>query len=71
MKISGKIDWLHTDVEGYDIELIMSIDQDLLPNLLIFETNNSSDDEKMIIEEYLLRLGYFIVKEPVSFLAIK
>jgi len=69
--ISGKIDWLHTDVEGYDIELIMSIDRDLLPNLLIFETNNSSDDEKMIIEEYLIRLGYSIVKEPVSFLAIK
>lgn len=69
--ISGKIDWLHTDVEGYDIELIMSLDVDLLPNLIIFETNNNSDSDKEMIEKYLIGLGYVIYKEPVSFLAIK
>ena len=46
-------DWLHLDVEGLDAKLIMSIDKIYLPNLIIFEDFNLSDQEKSTIYKWL------------------
>lgn len=48
-----KIDWLHLDVEGLDSELLRSVSYDLLPNFIIFEDFNLSEDEKTEIYEWL------------------
>lgn len=56
----GEIDWLHLDVEGLDAKLIMGIDENKvkLPNFIIFEDYNLSDDEKNEIYSYLHVRGY-------------
>jgi hypothetical protein len=68
---NGYIDWLHLDVEGYDPQLIMAIDLDLLPNLIIFENNNLKNEDKIMIFEYMENKGYNLFHEPVSTLALK
>lgn len=70
-EMGGHIDWLHLDVEGYDAKLIMSINEGLLPRLIIFENNNMDEYEKRTINGYLTQRGYSIKEEKVSTLAIK
>lgn len=53
-----KIDWLHLDVEGLDAKLIMSIEDHLLPNLIIFEDNNLDDNERNTIYSWLANRNY-------------
>jgi len=67
----GGIDWLHLDVEGYDPQLIMAIEESLLPNLIIFENNNLKQEERTLIISYLEQKNYTLFHEPVSTLAIK
>ena len=57
-EMGGDIDWLHLDVEGLDAKLIMAIEEDLLPNLIIFEDYNLTNEEKEIIYKYLHVRGY-------------
>lgn len=56
----GYIDWLHLDVEGLDAQLIMGIDETkvLLPNFIIFEDYNLSQDKKDEIYGWLHNKGY-------------
>jgi FkbM family methyltransferase len=56
----GHIDWLHLDVEGLDAKLIMGIDEDkiTLPNFIIFEDYNLSQDKKDEIYNWLHQKGY-------------
>lgn len=68
---NGYIDWLHLDVEGYDPQLIMAVEDVLLPNFIIFENNNLKNDEKTNIFTYLETKGYTLFHEPVSTLALK
>jgi hypothetical protein len=67
----GQIDWLHLDVEGYDPQLLMAVEEDLLPNLVIFENNNLKIEEKTQIFTYMENKGYTLFHEPVSTLALK
>ena len=67
----GKIDWLHLDVEGYDPQLIMAIEDDLLPNLIIFEEFNLPEDEKNVIFSYLQNKQYVLFNESGCTLALK
>ena len=46
-------DWLHLDVEGLDSKLIMSINENYLPNLIIFEDFNLFEEEKREIYNWL------------------
>jgi FkbM family methyltransferase len=57
---NGEIDWLHLDVEGLDAKLIMGIDETKikLPNFIIFEDFNLSDDKKNEIYTWLHNRGY-------------
>ena len=56
----GSIDWLHLDVEGLDAQLIMGIDETKvsLPNFIIFEDYNLSQDKKDEIYSWLHNKGY-------------
>jgi FkbM family methyltransferase len=56
----GHIDWLHLDVEGLDAKLIMGIDETkiTLPNFIIFEDYNLSQDKKDEIYDWLHQKGY-------------
>jgi hypothetical protein len=69
--IETKVDWLHLDVEGYDIKLLMGTDPEKLPNLIIFEYENSKEDENSQIKQYLTNLGYELDYSKVSCLALK
>lgn len=52
------MDWLHLDVEGLDSKLIMSIEENLLPDLIIFEDYNLFDHEKNEIYNWLSNRKY-------------
>lgn len=56
----GHIDWLHLDVEGLDAQLIMSIDETkiTLPNFIIFEDYNLTQEKKDEIYNWLHERGY-------------
>lgn len=55
---NGLVKWIHIDVEGLDGELVYAIKDDLLPELLIFESLHMSDDYKVNISSYLRNKGY-------------
>jgi|LauGreDrversion4_2_1035121.scaffolds.fasta_scaffold299216_2 hypothetical protein len=69
--IDDKIDWLHLDVEGYDAKLLMALQSDKLPNLIIFEYENLKEEENDQVKKYLINLGYELEYRKVSCLAIK
>jgi len=69
----GKIDWLHLDVEGLDAKLIMGIDETkvTLPNFIIFEDYNLSDESKNEIYNWFRDKGYQIYSDGGICEAIK
>jgi len=69
----GKIDWLHLDVEGLDAQLIMGIDETkiTLPNFIIFEDYNLTQDKKDEIYDWLYNKGYQTYSEGGICEAIK
>ena len=69
--IKEKIDWIHTDVEGYDAKLIMGIDPEKLPNFIIFEYENLKIEEGEELKNYLTNLGFVLEYKKVSCLAIR
>jgi hypothetical protein len=69
--ISEKIDWLHTDVEGYDADLIKSIPIEKLPNLIIFEYENLESEKNSEIKQYLENIGYDLNYQKVSCSCLK
>jgi len=62
---NGYIDWLHLDVEGLDAQLIMGIDEKKvsLPNFIIFEDYNLTQDKKDEIYSWLQVKGYVTYSE--------
>lgn len=69
----GYLDWLHLDVEGLDAQLIMCIDETkvTLPNFIIFEDYNLSQDKKSEIYDWLHKKGYNTYSESGICEAIK
>ena len=69
----GYLDWLHLDVEGLDAQLIMCIDETKveLPNFIIFEDYNLSQDKKSEIYDWLHKKGYNTYSESGICEAIK
>ena len=57
---NGHIDWLHLDVEGLDAQLIMGFDETKvqLPNFIIFEDYNLTQDKKDEIYSWLHNKGF-------------
>ena len=67
----GYIDWIHTDVEGYDAHLIKSIPIEKLPNLIIFEHENLEQEKNSEIKEYLVNLVYILDYQKVSCICVR
>lgn len=59
--INGEVKWIHMDVEGIDGELIYSIDDKKLPEVLIFESLNMTEDYKLKLFDYLRHKEYNLV----------
>lgn len=47
------LDWLHLDVEGIDVKLLLSLDTKFIPNFIIFEDFNLNDEDKSSIESWV------------------
>jgi len=58
----GPIKWLHIDVEGMDGELIYTINDELLPELLLFESLHMDNQYYDNLCSYLTNKGYSITK---------
>lgn len=63
-------DWLHTDIEGYDCELIVSLKY--LPKLIIFENEHSKNlNTYDICIKFLKENDFFIYDDGMDTIAIK
>jgi len=71
--VTPDINWLHLDVEGIDDKLIMSLDENKFQNLdiIIFEYNNLSTENREKIDLYLKDRGYETYREKGICLARK
>jgi len=71
--ITEDVNWIHTDVEGIDYELIMSLSDNQLSHLdiIIYEYNNSTPDERELINNYLIEKGYKTHRENGVSIAYK
>lgn len=58
--LENDLKWLHIDAEGIDDLLIMSIDTKTitLPEIIVYETVNLSQERKDTLTEWLLKNGY-------------
>lgn len=70
-EVEGKLDWLHLDVEGLDVKLLLSIKQDYLPNFIIFEDFNLSDDERNNIQIFFKEKNYNLISQDGISMVIK
>lgn len=53
-----KLDWLHLDVEGLDVKLLLSMKPEFIPNFIIFEDFNLSEDDKVLIDLWIRKNGF-------------
>jgi hypothetical protein len=60
--VQSPVKWIHIDVEGMDGELIYAIREDLLPDLLLFESLHLEDDYYTNLCNYLRERKYSITK---------
>jgi hypothetical protein len=67
----GKVKWLHIDVEGMDGELIYTINDDLLPELLLFESLHMENEYYDNLCNHLTNKGYSITKSGWNTICIK
>jgi hypothetical protein len=47
------LDWLHLDVEGLDVELLLSLNIENIPNFIIFEDFNLTETDRERIELWI------------------
>ena len=68
-----KVRWLHLDVEGIDIDLILSLSQiNLQPlRLIVYETLNSSDQEKIQCRLFLEKNGFTVCESGWNTIALR
>lgn len=70
-EVVGKLDWLHLDVEGLDVKLLLSIKENYLPNFIIFEDFNLSDDERNNIQIFFKEKNYNLISQDGISMVIK
>lgn len=58
----GKVKWLHLDLEGMDGEIIFSIEKNLLPEVLLFESLHLEEQYYNDLCSYLENENYEILK---------
>jgi hypothetical protein len=67
----GKVKWLHLDVEGIDGELIYSIKDNLLPEVIIFESVHMSSEYKFNLLDFLSKKGFNSVTSGYNTICFK
>lgn len=67
----GKIKWIHIDVEGMDGELIYAIQDNFLPELLLFESLHMTTEYYTNLNNYLIGKGYKTTKSGWNTICIK
>jgi hypothetical protein len=65
------VKWMHIDVEGMDGELIYAIREDLLPDLLLFESLHMQEEYYNNLRIYLEDRGYMVTKSGWNTICIK
>ena len=53
-----KVDWLHLDVEGLDGKLLLSMNENYLPNFIIYEDFNLDETEKKVLISLFENMNY-------------
>ena len=53
LTLNRKLDWLHLDVEGLDVKLLLSLKEEYIPNFIIFEDFNLSEEDSHIINKWI------------------
>jgi FkbM family methyltransferase len=51
--IGGNLDWIHMDVEGLDVKLILSLEKEYIPNFIIYEDFNLSEEDQESITNWI------------------
>lgn len=51
--LDKKLDWLHLDVEGLDVKLLLSLKEEHIPNFIIFEDFNLSEEDLNAINKWI------------------
>ena len=69
--VDGKVKWIHMDVEGMDGNLIMSIKDELLPELLVFENLHLDFHFYEEVCNHLKNKGYLITKSNWNTICIQ
>jgi len=57
-KNGSNYDWFHFDVEGLDAKLLMSLKKENIPNFIIFEDFNLTDNERVDINKWISDYGF-------------
>jgi len=53
-----KLDWIHLDVEGLDVKLLVSLNEENIPNFIIFEDNNLTDVDRNEIQHWIKKNNF-------------
>jgi hypothetical protein len=69
--VHSPVKWMHIDVEGMDGELIYAIREDLLPDLLLFESLHMQEEYYNKLRTYLEGNGYKVTKSGWNTICIK
>ncbi len=58
--LANDLKWLHLDVEGIDVDLILSIDENRikLPEVIIYESLNLEEEEIQKVNNWFIEKGY-------------
>lgn len=67
----GPVRWLHLDVEGLDDKLILAIEEDLLPEILVYENENIGDESNNMVRNYLESKNYKVVNSNRNVIAYR
>jgi hypothetical protein len=71
VSVDGPVKWLHLDVEGLDDKLILSIKEELLPELLVYENENIGDESNDMVRTYLESKGYVVHNSNRNVIALR
>jgi hypothetical protein len=71
VSVNGPVKWLHLDVEGLDDKLILSIKEELLPELLVYENENIGDESNDMVRTYLESKGYVVHNSNRNVIALR
>ena len=58
-----KLDWIHLDVEGLDVKLLLSLNKNYIPKFIIFEDYNLTESDKDNISNWILENNFIKISD--------